>query len=57
MKGLKKCCTSDEMDMWEDEEEGGNIGSECEAEDWNCEDSEAEKDCRNGDWSETGEAE
>jgi hypothetical protein len=45
MKGVKKCCISDEIDRWKDEEEGSTIGSE------------AEEDCRNGDWSETGEAE
>lgn len=29
-EGVKKCCISDEMDRWKDEEEGSNIGSECE---------------------------
>jgi hypothetical protein len=38
VKGLKKCCISEEKDRWEDEEEGDNVGSECEAEDWNCKD-------------------
>jgi hypothetical protein len=41
----------------EDEEEVMNVGSECETEDGNCEDTEAETVDRNGEQSKTGEAE
>jgi hypothetical protein len=37
------------MDGWEDEEDIGNVGSEYEGEDGNCEDNEDETGDRNGD--------
>jgi hypothetical protein len=61
---FKKHYISDEMGGREDEEGAGNVGcehekisSECEIEDGNCEDTEVEINDRNGEHSETGEAE
>jgi hypothetical protein len=64
VKEFKKCCTSDEMNGREDDEEVGNVGnkhecvsSECETENGIYEDSEPETGHGNGELSENDEAE
>jgi hypothetical protein len=64
IRGFKECCISGEINGMEDEEKVANAGSEDESvsseyetKDVNCEVTEAEKGERNGEQSETDEAE
>jgi hypothetical protein len=56
VKGFKKCCISNAVDgtdddmLWNDSEEDGNVGSECEEDEGtDCEDGDSDTDCEGGD--------